>query len=94
MSLEVDVIKSNGRRQPEQFDRHKLHKSIVAVCLSVRTPHGQAEATAHSVCDAVVDWLKDKAEVTSQDIRVVATKHLKRFHPEAAYLYEQHHIII
>lgn len=93
MGLSVDIIKSNNRSF-EKFDRSKLHKSIVAVCVSVRTPHGQAEATAHSVCDTVIDWLKDKNEVTSQDIRNITVKHLKRIQPEAAYLYEQHHIII
>lgn len=94
MALAVDIIKDDGKRPPERFDRHKLHKSIVAACLSVRTPQGQAEATAHSVCDEVIVWLQDRPEVTSNDIRVIAAKHLKRFQPEAAYLYEQHHIII
>ncbi|MEI7689749.1 MAG: ATP cone domain-containing protein [Candidatus Saccharibacteria bacterium] len=92
MSLAVDIIKNNG--SSERFDRDKLHKSIVSVCISVRAPHGQAEATAHSVCDAVIDWLASRPEVTSADIRTIAGKHLKRYHPEAAYLYEQHHIII
>jgi len=92
MSLVVDIIKNSGTS--ERFDRNKLHKSIVAVCLSVRVPQGQAESIAHSVCDAVIVWLQDRPEVTSQDIRTVAGKYLKRFHPEAAYLYEQHHKII
>jgi hypothetical protein len=94
MTIDTDIIKAGGKRPPELFDRSKLHKSIVAVCLSVHTPQGQAEETAHSVCDEVVAWIQDKPEVTSQDIRTVADKYLKRFHPEAAYLYEQHHIII
>ena len=92
MSINVDIIKRNGTSEP--FDRHKLHKSIVAACLSVHAPHGQAETTAHSVCDEVVTWLQNRPEVTSQDIRNTATKFLKRFHPEAAYLYGQHHLII
>lgn len=94
MGLIVDVIKSGGKRPSERFDRNKLHKSIVAVCLSVRTPQGQAESIAHSVCDEVVAWLQNRPEVTSHDLRVITVKYLKRFHPEAAYLYEQHHIII
>ena len=92
MSLAVDIIKNSG--MSERFDRSKLHKSIVSVCLSVRVPQGQAESTAHSVCDSVIVWLKDRPEVTSGDIRAVAAKQLKRLHPEAAYLYEQHHKII
>ncbi len=93
MSQAADVIK-HGNRNSEPFERKKLHKSIVAVCLSVRTPRGQAETTAHSVCDEVVAWLQNKDEVTSQDIRIITAKRLKRFQPEAAYLYEQHNIII
>ena len=94
MSLSVDVIKRGGQRQSEQFMREKLHASIVAACLSVRAPEGQAETVAHAVCEAVIGWLQQHPEVTSQDIRIVATKHLRIQHPEAAYLYEQNRIII
>ena len=94
MNLAVDIIKHGGRRQTEQFMRHKLHASIMAACLSVRTPEGQAETTAHAVCDEVIDWLQQRPEVTSYDIRIIATRRLKSYHPEAAYLYEQHRITI
>jgi transcriptional regulator NrdR family protein len=94
MTLSVDIIKHSGQRQPEKFQRDKLHASIVAACLSVRAPEGQAEAVAHAVCDAVIIWLQDHPEVTSQDIRSVAVKYLHVHHPEAAYLYEQNRITI
>jgi transcriptional regulator NrdR family protein len=94
MNLAVDIIKRGGNRQSERFKREKLHASIVAACLSVRTPEGQAEATAHAVCDAVIAWLQQRPEVTSHDIRMVAIRRLKSYHPEAAYLYEQHLITI
>lgn len=74
--------------------REKLYKSIVAACLSTRTPEGHAESTADKVCDSVVIWLESHPEVTSKDIRIVAARHLKNYHPEAAYLYEQHRITI
>lgn len=90
----MNIIKNSGKRQTEPFDRKKLHASIVAACLSVNTPEGQAEATAHAVCDAVIAWSQTHPEVTSHDIRTIAAKHLKSHHPEAAYLYEQHHITI
>jgi ATP cone domain. len=94
MDLAVDIVKSGNRNQTERFVREKLHNSIVAACLSVRMPEGQAETTAHAVCDGVIVWLQQRPEVTSQDIRTVATRHLKSYHPEAAYLYEQQHMII
>ena len=94
MALAVDIIKRGGERQSEQFMREKLHASIVAACLSVRTPEGQAESVAHAVCDAVIGWLQQHPEVTSQDIRLIAAKHLHIQHPEAAYLYQQYRTTI
>lgn len=90
----VDIIKHDGKRPTERFMRKKLFKSIVTVCLSVHTPEGQAETTANLVCDSVIDWLQKRSEVTSCDIRIIAAKSLKKYHPEAAYLYEQHRITI
>ena len=94
MNLAVDIIKRGGKRQTERFLREKLHASIVAACLSVGAPEGQAESTANAVCEGVIAWLQQRPEVTSNDIRIVATRHLKTYHPEAAYLYEQHRITI
>ncbi|MEI6054373.1 MAG: hypothetical protein WCQ49_03345 [Candidatus Saccharibacteria bacterium] len=94
MSSTVEIIKGGGDRPSETFKRNKLYKSLVSVCMSVKIPQGQAEDIAGSVCDKVITWLKDKSEVTSNDIRTAAAKHLKKLHQEAAYLYEQHHIII
>jgi len=94
MNLAVDIIKRKGDRQSERFRREKLHASIMAACLSVRAPEGQAEPIADAVCESVIAGYKQHPEVTSHDIRIVATKHLRIYHPEAAYLYEQHRITI
>jgi transcriptional regulator NrdR family protein len=84
----------NSKHQTHDFNRDKLRSSIILACLSVYTPEGQAEITADAVCDAVSFWLQKRPEVTSHDIRTIAAKYLKKYHPEAAYLYEQHHITI
>lgn len=94
MNPSADIIKHHGHRHTERFVRKKLHASIVAACLSVHAPEGQAETTAHAVCDKVSAWLEQHPEVTSQDIRAVTARYLKSYHPEAAYLYEQHNITI
>lgn len=94
MTFAVDIVKRSGKRPTESFEVDKLSKSIVAACLSVRTPEGQAETIAKSVTNAVIDWLEKRQEVTSQDIRIITARHLKLHHPEAAYLYEQHRIVI
>lgn len=88
------IVKRQGDRPSESYERSKLHASILAACLSVRTPEGHAEATAEAVCDAVTDWLARKPEVTSDDIRRKATEALMAFHPDAAYLYKHHRLVI
>lgn len=88
------IIKRRGQRPTEAFDRDKLHKSVVAATLSARAPEGQAENIAYAVTNYVLEWLESRPEVTSHDIRLVATRHLRAHHPDAAYLYEQHRSIL
>lgn len=90
----IDIVKRAGQRPTEPFQRDKLHASIRAACLSVRSPEGVAETTASNVCDAVIIWLETKPEVTSADLRRKATETLESFHPEAAYLYKHHRLVI
>jgi transcriptional regulator NrdR family protein len=95
MGLSVDVVKQGGgRRAIESFKREKLHRSIVAACLSVQAPIGQAESIANAVCDSVVGWVQDKPEITSRDIRITVAKHLHAHHPDAAYMYEQYLVVM
>ena len=93
-SKAIDVVKRSGRRPNEAFDRDKLLRSILAACLSVRSPEGEAETTASNVVAAVIIWCEAKPAVTSHDIRRLASQHLERYHPEAAYIYQHHRIII
>lgn len=90
----IDIVKRSGKRPTEPFNPGKLHASIQAVCLSVRSPDGVADSTARRVTHAVITWCATKPEVTSQDIRRVAGHHLRTYHPEAAYLYEHYRSII
>lgn len=90
----VSVIKRGGSRLTEQFERDKLHASVLAACLSVRSPEGMAEVAAKSVCDRVMNWLSIRPEVTSDDLRRVASGHLDFIHPEAAYLYKHHRLVL
>jgi len=94
VGLAIDIVKRNGQRPSENFSQEKLHASILAACLSVRTPVGQAESIAHAVSDIFISWLETKPEVTSQDVRRIAAKHLRTHHPDAAYIYEQHRLTI
>ena len=94
MGTAIDIIKRDGQRPTEAFERQKLHASIRAACLSVRSPEGEAETTANKVCDAVIIWLETKPEVTSGDLRRKATETLHQHHPEAAYLYKHHRLVM
>jgi hypothetical protein len=42
----------------------------------------------------VLGWLRTRPEVTSSDLRRIAGKQLKRHHPDASYLYEQHRMTL
>lgn len=88
------VVKSIARHHPEPFDDEKLHKSIVSACLSSGAPTGYAESIARRVVEEVRQWLEDRPEVTSADIRRVTAKHLRTYHPDASYLYEHHRSIV
>lgn len=90
----VDIVKGNGRRPTEAFQPEKLRASIEAACLSAQTAPGQAEMIAQRVVRDVSDWLENRPEVTSHDIRRAAGKTLKSHHPDAAYLYDQHRITL
>lgn len=91
---DIYVVKNGKKQRSERFDPLKLHKSIVAACLSVREFEGAADLTAERVCKAVLDWLMTKDEITSADLRRVAAQNLQRYQPEAAYIYEHHRMIV
>jgi transcriptional regulator NrdR family protein len=84
------VVKNGARRHPEEFNKEKLHASLVSACLSSGAPTGHAESIARRVVDEVLIWLESRPEVTSNDLRRVAAKYLKTYHPDASYLYEHH----
>lgn len=85
----IDIVKAKGKRPSEEFDPIKLHQSIVACCLSLKTPEGQAEEVARSVCLGVLNWCEGRPEITSSDIRRVGANIMQKQHPEAAYIYRQ-----
>jgi transcriptional regulator NrdR family protein len=94
MVKDINIIKHSGKRPSESFSKDKLHASILAACLSVRSPEGEASLVAHNVTNAVIEWLEIHAEVTSNDLRRKAAEILRSFHPDAAYLYQQHRLVI
>jgi len=94
MDVLIDIVKREGERPSEAFDQKKLRASILAACLSVRSPEGEAETIAHKVTSEVISWCLAKPEVTSADLRRKATETLVKYHPEAAYLYKHHRLVM
>ena len=94
MSHHAIVIKQQGHREAEHFDRDKLFASVAAACRSVSLSEGIALDTAHHACQAVELWLSQKTTVTSDDIRRVATNTLAIVSPEAGYLYKHHETLL
>lgn len=86
----IDVIKCKGKRAREEFQPLKLRQSIIAVCISVKAPEGEAEKIAQRVTDAVTLWSSKKPAITSADIRRQAAKHLEKLHANAAHFYKHH----
>ena len=87
------IVKRRGHghhADTEHFDPLKLHRSIIAACLSCGVPAGHAESIARRITGQVGEWLVNRPEVTSEDLRRTATHYLKTHHPDAAYLYEHH----
>lgn len=89
----IYIIK-RGNRPNEEFSPEKLHQSIAAACLSVRTPVGQADEIAKAVTLKVMKWCEIRPEITSSDIRRQASKALQPLHTDAAYVYKQQKTIV
>lgn len=85
------IVKRAGHT--EAYDEKKLYASIYAACLSVREHPGSGELIAQSVVSEFAQWLADKHEVTSNDIRNQAAAHLKVINPDAGHIYLHHRVV-
>lgn len=82
---EKRIFKQN--QTTENYSRHKLALSVHKACMDAQGYIGEAELTALNVCREVEAWLESKYEVTSGDIKRVASRALRHYNPVAAYEY-------
>ncbi len=82
------IVKRKGHNEP--FDERKLYASIYAACLSLRVSDEEAETIAHMVTGDVKNEIKDEKEVSAHMLHTEVEKSLKKYHPDAAYLYKTH----
>lgn len=85
------IVKRRGHN--EVYDPKKLYASIFAAAQAVREPVGSAELIAEKVVEDIKIWIEKKHEVTANDIRINAAKHLKVYNPDAAYMYLHHRVV-
>lgn len=69
------------------FEPQLLAQSVHEACMKAFGFAGEAELTALKVCKEVEDWLVNKEEVTSADIKRHAAAALRKYNPRAAYAY-------
>jgi transcriptional regulator NrdR family protein len=82
------IVKRKGHK--EEFDERKMYASIFAACLTLRMSDEEAESISHMVCDEVKNEIKDVKEITSEKLQSEVAKSLKKYHPDAAYMYKTH----
>jgi transcriptional regulator NrdR family protein len=82
------IVKRKGHK--EAFDEKKLYASIYAACMTLRMEDEEAETISQMVCDEVKSEIKDEKEVTADKLQTIAAKSLKKYHPDAAYMYKTH----
>lgn len=85
------IVKRHGHT--EAYDEKKLYASVYAACQSVREPAGSAELIAEKVVADIRPWIEQKTEVTSNDIRRQAAKHLEVYNPDAGYMFLHHRVV-
>ena len=85
------IVKRRGHT--EAYDERKLYAAVFSACQSVREPSGSAELIADKVVSDINEWMGNKHEVTSNDIRANAALHLKAYNPDAAYIYLHHRVV-
>jgi transcriptional regulator NrdR family protein len=85
------IVKRHGHTEP--YDDRKVYAAVFAACQSVREPVGSSELIADKVVHDVAHWIEKKHEVTSNDIRREAAKHLTAYHPDAAHMLLHHRVV-
>jgi transcriptional regulator NrdR family protein len=82
------IVKRKGHKEP--FDEKKMYASVYAACMTLRMSDEEAETISQMVTDEVKSEIKDSSEVSSTQLQNAAAKSLKKYHPDAAYIYKTH----
>lgn len=84
------LLISKHSQARERFDEKKFIMSIINSCLAVGCPMGEAEKTAELTLALTEKWLANKQEITSSELRLNASRFLKKFSPDAGFYYKNY----
>ncbi len=82
------IVKRKGHK--EGFDERKIFASVFAACLVLRMTDKEAELIANTVAKEVTDSFKNIPELTAHTIHKAVAESLKKYNPDAAYMYDTH----
>lgn len=86
------IVKRHGHK--EYFDPRKVYASVYAACMTLRMHDSEAEMIAEMVTHEVEDDVKKMSEITTHLLHKMISEKLKKYHPDAAYMYEHHRDIV
>lgn len=88
MAKDNHIVKRGGHTEP--YDERKLYAAVYSACQSVRETQATSEMIASQVCKEIGEWLNNKHEVTSHDIRMHTALHLQAYNEDASWILKHH----
>ena len=82
------IIKRRGHL--EKFDERKVYASCYAACLNTSLTKYEAENIAEKATKKIKTWIKNKKQVTSDDIFKEVIKIMNKLDKDSAFMYETH----
>ncbi|MAG47704.1 hypothetical protein CL617_03790 [archaeon] len=82
------IVKRGG--QKEKFDVKKVYASCYYACLTTHMEKKDAEKICDKVSKEVNKWIKNKKEITSENIFKEVIKILKKHSKDSAFMYKTH----
>ena len=80
------IVKRGGHTEP--YDEKKFYASVFSACFALREPSPTCELVAGKVTSELNEWIKDKHEVTSDDLRRKASEFLEFYNSDAAHIFK------
>ncbi|MDP3741338.1 MAG: ATP cone domain-containing protein [bacterium] len=86
--MTTHIVKRHGHKQ--EFDSRKIYGAVYSSCLNAHLTKIEAEKIAEALQMHMEKWVKDKREITSQEIFEEVATAMRSFHEDAAFLYATH----